>query len=56
MLGQKVKLHMEFSEQDIKAALFEIFSAGYEAGYAAETDIKTAYKNWYERFRQLMKG
>ncbi len=28
--------------------MFEVFSAGYEAGYAGNKDLKAAYDEYYE--------
>ncbi len=33
----------------MKSALFEIFAAGFEAGYAKEIDIKTAFEEWFQK-------
>ena len=33
----------------LKNALFEIFSAGFEAGYTKEIDLKTAFEEWYTK-------
>ncbi len=45
--NERLNCMLELSEQDIKSAIFEIFAAGYEAGYVAKIDIKTAYENWF---------
>lgn len=35
--------------ETLKAALFEIFSAGFEAGYTKDIDLKTAFEEWYQK-------
>ena len=32
----------------LKDALFEIFSAGFEAGYNKEVDLQAAFEDWYQ--------
>lgn len=33
----------------MKDALFEIFSAGFEAGYTKDIDLKTAFEEWFQK-------
>lgn len=35
--------------ETLKAALFEIFSAGFESGYTKDIDLKTAFEEWYQK-------
>jgi hypothetical protein len=39
---------MEIREEDLKQLLFEVYSAGFEAGMARNIDIATAYNNWWD--------
>lgn len=34
--------------ETLRNALFEIFSAGFEAGYAQDKDLRTAFEEWYK--------
>lgn len=33
--------------EQMRILLFEVFSAGFEAGYASNKDIKTAFEDWF---------
>ena len=35
------------NDKEIKDILFEIYSAGFEAGYSQEIDIKSAFEKYY---------
>ena len=35
--------------EQLKAALFDVFSAGFEAGYAQQKDLKAAFEEWFEK-------
>ena len=39
-------------EQKAKDILFEIFSAGYEAGYAGKADLATAFEQYYKKLKE----
>lgn len=39
---------MEIKEENLKRLLFEVYSAGFEAGMSKNVDIVTAYNNWGE--------
>lgn len=43
------------TEQQATEILFEIFSAGYEAGYAGEVDLVTAFKTFLEKLKEGVK-
>ena len=48
---------MDLTEEQIKEVLFEIYAAGFEAGYSHEVDIQTAYnKFWNEIQTDITKG
>ena len=38
---------VDFSDEQIKSFLFEVYSAGFEAGYSRQTDILTGFDIWY---------
>lgn len=38
---------VDFSDAQIKSLLFEVYSAGFEAGYPRCTDIHTGFNTWY---------
>lgn len=38
---------VDFSDAQIKSFLFEVYSAGFEAGYSRCTDIHTGFNTWY---------
>ena len=38
---------VDFSDAQIKSLLFEVYSAGFEAGYSQCTDIHTGFNTWY---------
>lgn len=40
------------SEEFLKSFFFEIYSAGFEAGYSENVDIVTAYNKWFEGFEK----
>lgn len=35
--------------EQLKEILFEVFAAGFEAGYSQGKDIKTAYEEWFQK-------
>ena len=39
---------MDIKEEELKRLLFEVYSAGFEAGMAQDIDIVTAYNQWWE--------
>ena len=38
-------------EKLIKSLLFEVYSAGYEAGYAGKDNLASAFEQYYEKIR-----
>jgi hypothetical protein len=46
---------MLINEIDIKHLLFEVYSAGFEAGYSQETDIVTAYDQYWDNLLKQTK-
>ena len=38
---------VDFSDAQLKSLLFEVYSAGFEAGYPRCTDIHTGFNTWY---------
>ena len=38
---------VDFSDAQIKSLLFEVYSAGFEAGYSHQADICTGFRTWY---------
>lgn len=38
---------VDFSDAQLKSILFEVYSAGFEAGYSRCTDIHTGFNTWY---------
>lgn len=38
---------VDFSDAQLKSFLFEVYSAGFEAGYPRCTDIHTGFNTWY---------
>ena len=43
-------------EEFLKTMLFEIYSAGFEAGYSQNIDIVTAYNKWFDGFKKTIKS
>lgn len=43
---------VDFSDAQIKSLLFEVYSAGFEAGYSRCTDIHTGFSTWYRNVIQ----
>ena len=43
---------VDFSDAQIKPLLFEVYSAGFEAGYSRCTDIHTGFSTWYRNVIQ----
>ena len=43
---------VDFSEAQLKSLLFEVYSAGFEAGYSNQADICTGFKTWYRNVIQ----
>lgn len=37
-----------------KDYVFEVLAAGYEAGYASERDLKTAFEIFWKQFQKMM--
>ena len=44
-------LDNEVTMKDLKALLFEVYSAGFEAGYTKEIDIANAFNLYWERVK-----
>ena len=42
----------ELTSIELKQILFEIYSAGFEAGYAQTDDITTAYNKYFDNLVQ----
>ncbi len=38
---------VDFSDAQLKSVLFEVYSAGFEAGYSQCTDIHAGFSTWY---------
>lgn len=38
---------VDFSDAQLKSLLFDVYSAGFEAGYPRCTDIHTGFNTWY---------
>ena len=38
---------VDFSDAQLKSLLFEVYSAGFEAGYSHQADICTGFRTWY---------
>lgn len=47
---------MDLNEEQLKEALFEIYSAGFEAGMSQNIDIRTAYNEFWNVLKSNMKG
>lgn len=43
------------TEHELKQLLFEVYSAGFEAGYSQETDIATAYNRYWGNLLKQIK-
>lgn len=43
---------VDFSDAQIKSLLFEVYSAGFEAGYSHQADICTGFRTWYRNVIQ----
>ena len=43
---------VDFSDAQLKSLLFEVYSAGFEAGYSNQADICTGFKTWYRNVIQ----
>ena len=43
------------TEHDLKQLLFEIYSAGFEAGYSQEVDVATAYDQYWNNLLKVIK-
>jgi hypothetical protein len=41
-------MSQQLTEAELKSLLFEVYSAGFEAGMSQDIDIVTAYNNWWE--------
>lgn len=46
----------DFTPEELKAIMFEIYSAGFEAGYSQNIDIHTAYNEFWNTLTSTMKG
>lgn len=56
--GDGVKVNIMFdgiNEEEIKQLIFEIYSAGFEAGYSQEVDIVSAYNQYWDNLLELIK-
>ena len=38
--------------EEFKASIFEVFAAGYQAGYASDEELQTAFEKWFSWFRK----
>lgn len=38
---------VDFSDAQIKSFLFEVYSAGFEAGYSHQVDVCAGFRSWY---------
>ena len=45
----------EINKEELKRLLFEVYSAGFEAGYSQETDIATAYNRYWNKLLKDIK-
>ena len=45
----------EISMKELKSMLFEIYSAGFEAGYTKEIDIVKAYNQYWNNLIKRIK-
>ena len=45
----------EINKKELKQLLFEIYSAGFEAGYSKEVDIVTAYNKYWDLLMEDIK-
>lgn len=45
---------MDLTEKEIKDLLFEIYSAGFEKGYAGEVDLVTCFEEYYSELKKLI--
>lgn len=43
---------VDFNDAQLKSLLFEVYSAGFEAGYSRCTDIHTGFSTWYRNVIQ----
>lgn len=43
---------VDFGDAQLKSLLFEVYSAGFEAGYSHQADICTGFKTWYRNVIQ----
>ena len=43
---------MEMTEKELKQLLFEIYSAGFEAGYAGNQSLVDAYDDWWMKTKE----
>ena len=43
---------VDFGDAQLKSLLFEVYSAGFEAGYSRCTDIHTGFSTWYRNVIQ----
>jgi hypothetical protein len=43
---------MDLTEEQIKALFFEIYAAGFEAGYSHVVDIETAYNRFWNQLTE----
>ena len=41
-------MRQQLTEEELKSLLFEVYSAGFEAGMAQNIDIVSAYNKWWE--------
>lgn len=48
-------MRIQWSEADIKAALFEVFAASFEAALKG-SDIRAAYERYYAYLKELAYG
>ena len=43
---------MEMTENELKQFLFEVYSAGFEAGYAGNKSLVDAYNDWWIKTKE----
>lgn len=43
------------NKEELKQLIFEIYSAGFEAGYSQEVDIASAYNQYWDNLLKLIK-
>lgn len=36
------------TNEELKAVIFEVYAAGFEVGYSGQTDLSTAFEEWWK--------